>query len=48
MQSYARSTKLIQKQNNWIKIWSLGHALAFKTLRTTLLILLVIVQLGAT
>src|SRR6202022_934979 len=40
--------KLVRdSKNDWKEIWSLGHTLAFETLRTTLLILLVIVRLGA-
>jgi hypothetical protein len=34
-------------KHNWREIWDLGHTLAFETLRTTLLILLVVVRLGA-
>ena len=47
VRSYVRSTKPIQRQNDWTEIWDLGHTLAFETLWTTLLILLMIVRLGA-
>jgi hypothetical protein len=47
LQSHVGSTEPIRKQNDWVEIWGLGHALAFETLRTTLLILLVVVRLGA-
>jgi len=47
VQSHVGSARPIQKQNDWTEIWDLGHTLAFETLRTILLVLLVIVQLGA-
>jgi hypothetical protein len=48
LQDYLEGIKLVGNlKDEWKEIGSLGHALAIKTLRTTLLILLMIVQLGA-
>lgn len=47
VQSHVKSIKPIRKQNDWMEIWDLGHALAFEMLRLALLVLLLIMRLGA-
>jgi hypothetical protein len=47
VKGHVGNTKPIRKQNDWTEIWSLGNNLAFEMLRTTLLVLLAIVRLGA-
>jgi hypothetical protein len=47
-QDCPEAIKLVRNsKDDWTEIGTLGYALAFETLRTTLLILLVIVRLGA-
>jgi hypothetical protein len=47
VQSYVESVRSVgEPKNDWREIWGLSHALIFELLRTTLLILLVIVRLG--
>jgi hypothetical protein len=48
LQDCPEAIKLVgNSKDDWTEIGTLGYALAFETLRTTLLILLVIVRLGA-